>query len=190
MRSKQLRRAYGTIQYGHLDSEKYDSIEDYFENFVKVEIPKDTRLHAAAFAMEIGEKTSRVHIGFYIECEPLRTSTLRNAFDLYEAKHEAAFQTVRDARGSWNYCAGEGRYENKDALERMRFGEPTLYGEAEKVNLQSLVVRIMDGDNLSAILIDHPYEYAVHRARLHGFYYDYDRVLRGEPIGYLEPSGE
>ena len=185
--AKQMRRAFGTIQYGHLDSERFESVEHYYEEVIP-EICKDTRLYAGAFALEIGEKTDRVHIGFYIEClHPMRSSTLRNAFELYEPKHEAVFRTVRDAQGSWNYCVGAGRYEEKEAIDRSQFGEPTLYGAAEKVNLQTLITMVMDGESLSAIRKEHPYEYAVHRHRLHGFYYDYDRVLRGVSIGHADP---
>lgn len=171
----QLRRATGTIQFGHLDADKYDDIEVYWGSIPK--FCSDERLTAGAFALEIGEKTGRVHIQFYIEFrDRLRTQTLRNIFDLHESKHEQAFRRVLNAEGSWNYCTGQGpRYKDKHAEDRYQFGNPILYGSADGAGkLQDLVNMVIEGDSLTTIMKADPYAWAVHRTRIIPFFHDWN----------------
>lgn len=171
----QLRRATGTIQYGHLDVDFYDDIHDYWERLPI--LAGDDRITAGAFALERGEKTGRVHIQFYIEFrDRLRTQTLRSIFDLFEPKHEQAFRRVINAQGSWNYCVGEGpRYQDKDAIDRYQFGNPILYGSSDGPGkLQDLVNMVIEGDSLTTIMKADPYAWAVHRTRIVPFFHDWN----------------
>lgn len=169
----QLRRATGTIQYGHLDADEYDNLEDYWERLPK--LLTDERLSAGAFALEIGSKTNRLHIQFYIEfSDRLRTQTLRNIFDLHLPKHEACFRRVMDAQGSWDYCSGTGRYSDKDNEDTHVFGDPKLFGESKSANLRQMVQMVIEGDTLLEIMKADPYAWTVHRHRIVQFWHDWN----------------
>ncbi len=178
----QLRRATGTIHEAHLDIDQWDGIDHYFQDFIESQMPKE--ISAGAFALEVGEKTGRTHIQFYIEFnDRLRTSTLRGLFDLGLPKHEAAFNRVYDAQGSWDYCSGTGRYAGKKAIQRVVFGDPKLYGTAKQPRLAELVEMVIDGNSLKDIMRHSPYAWAVHRQRIVSFYYDwhdFEESIRAE----------
>lgn len=173
----QLRRATGTIQYGHLDSEIYESMNQYWEEALQPILAQSV-FTAGAFALERGEKTNRLHIQFYVEFDDrLRTSTLRNLFDLFLPKHSAAFQRVIDAQGSWDYCTGTGRYadgKSGEVEDRYQFGTPKLYGPKEGTSLRRLVGMVMDGSTLKEIMTEEPYAYCVHRSRITAFWMDWN----------------
>lgn len=163
--SLQIRRTAGTIQYGHLNPEKYSDMVDYFQELGK--IIQNKKISAGAFALEVGEETGRMHIQFYMEFEDrVRTSQLRNWFDLHLPKHESAFRRVIDARGAWDYCAGIGRYAEKPAIGRHVFGDPRLHGSETNVKLADLVQMVIDGNDLRSIMLHNPYAWTVHRHRI------------------------
>lgn len=175
----QLRRATGTIHEAHLDLDEYDGIVAYFEDFIESQMPKE--ISAGAFALEVGEKTKRTHIQFYVEFnDRLRTSTLRGLFDLALPKHEAAFNRVYHAQGSWDYCSGTGRYSGKEAIGRVVFGDPKLYGAEKHPSLADMVEMVIDGNNLDSIMRHSPYAWAVHRHRIVQFYTDWHHISRKE----------
>lgn len=161
-----LRRSTGTIHEGHLP----DGVQmmDYWDLFCKT-LPALEGYNAGAYALEL-TKNDNLHIQFYIEHDRKRTSTL--ARDL-GVSTEFVFDKVKSARGSWEYCTGTGKYAEKAAISRSSFGEPILYGDDQRADLQHLVSCIIDGATLNDIMKQYPYAWCVHRDRLIKFYNDW-----------------
>lgn len=164
-----LRRSTGTIQFGHLDAEVYEDMHHYWECLIATDFEK-LGFIAGSFALEIGERTQRVHIQFYVEHKRKRLSTLVTNFNFISQKSQAVFQTVIDAVGSWEYCTGTGKYEGKECISRHKFGVPKLYGTSAKADLKMLVDLVISGDTLDDIMQNHPYSFCVHQHRLVPFY--------------------
>lgn len=165
-----LRRCTGTIHYGHLDPDKYSDISEYFDAITQCDW-EGAGFHAGAFALEVGEKTNRLHIQFYVEHKRKRLNTLVHQFDLGSKFHAAVFDVVRDAQGSWEYCSGTGKYEGKKAAMRFKFGNPKLFGTSAKADLKVLVDLVISGDDLNDIMRSHPYSFCVHQNRIVPFYH-------------------
>jgi len=162
-----LRRSTGTIHQGHmLDSIR---IEDYYERLAKT-LPLMEGYHSGAIALEMTTKNN-LHIQFYIEHDRKRTTTL--AKDL-EVSTEFVFSKVNHARGSWQYCTGTGKYAEKPSIARASFGDPILFGNDTRADLQHLVACIIDGASLTEIMKEYPYAWCVHRDRLVKFNADWN----------------
>ncbi len=123
-----------------------------------------SKYRAGAFALEVGDKTARVHIQFYVERRrPVSFTTYGREFGCMEHSH----QTVRHPKGSWDYCTGQGVHEGKFAIDRFQFGEPVLYGNTEDSHsLKWCVEQIISGDHPASILRRNPYAWAVHSTRI------------------------
>lgn len=160
-----LRRSTGTIHWGHLDPNLYPDISSYFQAIKETDWPALGFL-AGAFALEIGEKTGRPHVQFYVEHKRKRLNTLVVNFNLSSHKHAAVFDTVRDAEGAWAYCTGTAKYEGKPAADRFRFGSPKLFGTSAKADLKMLVDLVIQGEDIDSIMRMHPYAFAVHQHRI------------------------
>lgn len=161
----QLRRAFGTIHEGHCHP-GWD-VANMF-HFLKSHL--DIKQYSAgALALEETEQ-GNLHIQFYVECLPKRLSTMAKDFFVTT---EAVFDIVRDAEGSWNYCTGSGRYEDKPAFERHQWGTPVLYGGTAKADLKHLVDLVISGAELDDIMRSNPYSYCVHRSRIVQFHADW-----------------
>lgn len=164
----QLSRSTGTIQQGHVADEQLD-IEAYFY-YLQETLPTLEWIHAGAFALEIGEKTHRKHIQFYMEHDRKRPRTIAKRMGITT---EFAIRTVISASGSWDYCTGTGRYENKTGVvDRFSFGEPILTDTGNKADLKMLVGLIVTGSTPKDILMEHPYAYTVHRRRIWDLFLD------------------
>ena len=164
----QLSRCTGTIQQGHVADETMD-IEAYFY-YLQETLPSLEWIHAGAVALEVGEKTNRTHIQFYLEHDRKRPSTIAKRIGI---STEFAIRTVISATGSWDYCSGSGRYENKTGvIDRFSFGEPLLTETGNKADLKMLVSLIVTGSTPQDILKEHPYAYTVHRQRIWNLYLD------------------
>lgn len=168
----QIRRCFGTIHQGHLES---GTIEDYFDSLLpKLEANSDYL--AGAFALERGEDTSRVHIQFYCEHTRKRTSTLAADFGL---RSEYVFDKVRDAPGAWAYCTQTGAHREKAGVIRsFTFGVPKLHGQSQRADLKLLVQLAMDGVTPEEMMRAYPYAWCVHRARMLAFFKDWDDLKR------------
>lgn len=178
-KAPQFRRSFGTIHMGHLP-ERFSSLEEYFHN-----LNPDNEVHdwadytAGAFALEEGSVTQRKHIQFYVEHKRKRPATLASDFYLSTG---AVFDSVRDAKGSWDYCTGSGAHRDKPALDRFQFGTPKLHGDTQRADLKMLVNLAMDGIQPEELVIAYPYAWAVHRQRMICFYRDWERVQRGHGL--------
>lgn len=174
-----MRRCFGTIHAGHLDSSWYEAppstldsrtgLRAFYEHLSTI-LPANPDIFSGAFALEEGEETGRMHIQFYIECKRKRPSTLAKLMGLSTG---AVFDIVRDAGGAWEYCTGTGRHEGKPALDRFSFGTPKLAGSSARADLKLLVDLVIAGDTLNEICNSYPYAWCVHRDRLIKFYRDY-----------------
>ena len=166
----QLRRSFGTIHAGHLNI-GWLTVEDYYMHLRDSELLHgDDRITYAAFALEQGEESGTIHVQFYMEHSRMLPSTLANLLDISTG---AVFDVVRDAQGSWDYCTGTGRYDDKPAMSRFQFGTPKLFGSSAKADLQALVSMVIEGENLESIMRQFPYSYCVHRARIVAFHNDW-----------------
>lgn len=99
-----------------------------------------------------------------------RTTTLARDLGL---STEYCFDKVKSAKGSWSYCTGTGKYEDKPAVSRMSFGDPILYGDDQRADLQHLVSLVIDGVELGQLMKEYPYAWCVHRDRIMKFYNDW-----------------
>lgn len=162
----QLSRCFGTIHAGHL-SEDFLTVEEYYY-YLRDEMDLDW-VHAGAFALEEGGKLGRTHIQFYMEHKRKRPRTMSRLFGLTT---EYVFRTVISATGSWDYCTGEGRHEDKPAKDRFQFGDPLLTETGNKADLKMLVGLVVSGTSPQDILKEHPYAYTVHRKRIWDLYFD------------------
>ena len=165
-----LRRSFGTIHEGHVPP-TWD-VQGLFE-YLTTHLPVD-EYHAGAMALEETQE-GNLHIQFYVEHKRKRTATLARDFLVTT---EAVFDIVRDAEGSWNYCAGLGKHKDKPALARHTWGTPILYGGSASSDLKTLVDLVIEGSSLDQIMIAYPYAYCVHRARLVAFAQDWQ--FRGQ----------
>ena len=161
-----LRRSTGTIHSGHLP-EGID-MKQYWELFTKT-VPSLEKYNAGAYALEL-TGNDNLHIQFYLEHDRKRTSTLARDLGL---STEYVFDKVKSARGSWEYCSGTGKYAEKPAVARGSFGDPILYGDDQRADLQHLVACIIDGATLNEIMKQYPYAWCVHRDRLIKFSQDW-----------------
>ena len=161
-----IRRSTGTIHEGHLPPSI--TVMDYWDMLSKT-LPTLEGYNAGAAALELTQNDN-LHIQFYFEHDRKRVTTL--ARDLGVTTH-AVFSKVRHARGSWEYCSGTGKYEDKPALARFTFGDPILHGDDQRANLQHLVACIIDGADLQELMKEYPYAWCVHRDRLLKFYQDW-----------------
>ncbi len=191
---KQLRRACGTIHLGHIDPEYYAELpqdaedkEQFFNEYLDFLIPhldESNGYRAGAFALEYGEKTGRLHVQFYVEFQsssPKRLTTLVKEWRLTVPE---VFDTVRSAKGSWNYCAGQGDYEDKGGvIRRYVFGEPLLFGTDKRTGLAEMVTMVIDGASLKEIMLSDPYAWSIHRARIYQLYLDWNNMSNLNPQG-------
>ena len=161
-----LRRSTGTIHSGHLPEDI--DIESYWDLFQKT-LPVLDGYNSGAAALELTEK-GNLHIQFYLEHDRKRTSTLAKDLGL---STEYCFSKVKSAKGSWAYCTGTGKYEDKPAESRFMFGDPILYGDDQRADLQHLVSLVIDGAELGQIMKEYPYAWCVHRDRIIKFYNDW-----------------
>ena len=177
----QLKRSTGAINVGNIQLGDEVPTEVHLRNLFKYWKSKfnwkEHGYNAGAFALERGD-TGNLHIQFYFECEKKRFRTMSNDLNI----QEFAFQRVRDAKGAWNYCTGEGAHEGKPAIDRFHFGEPKLHGDSSKADLRMMVNLIMEGVAISEIIKKHPYAWCVHRSRLMDFKRDWSAVQNGEDI--------
>ncbi len=128
-------------------------------------------------ALEIAPKTGTLHIQGYLEHSRKRLPTI--AKDL-ACNLTNGIMVVKDAQGSWNYCAGRGDYLDKHALDRFVFGEPKLHGSGQSAELKTLVQAIVDGAELDDIMKSNPYAWCVHRDRLIKFRNDWIYGIKNE----------
>lgn len=162
-----LRRAFGTIHEGHCPPNW--EITELWDWLIHQTDWPDKGYHAGAFALEETE-SGNIHIQFYFECTRKRTSTMAND---WMVSTPAVFDIVRDPAGSWDYCSGAGRHENKPAMDRFTWGTPILYGGTTSADLRMLVDLVIEGNDLPQIMHAYPYAYCVHRMRLVAFYDDW-----------------
>lgn len=166
-----LRRSFGIIHEGHCpDSWTVESLFDYLRTHLD-----PSEYHAGAIALEETEE-GNLHIQFYVEHTRKRTTTLARDFLVTTP---AVFDIVRNAEGSWNYCAGLGKHKEKPALARHSWGTPILYGGTASTDLKTLVDMVIEGNTLGEIMVSHPYAYCVHRSRLVAFHDDW-KFKRGQ----------
>ena len=172
----QLKRCFLTIHQGMLD-EKLASMRDneiamttYFK-LLKKQLAGLPEYHAGALALEIAPKTGTLHVQGYLEHSRKRLPTI--AKDLLCGLSNG-IMIVKDAQGSWDYCAGRGAYADKHALARHVWGEPKLHGSGGKADLRHLVQLIVDGAELDDIMKSNPYAWCVHRDRLLKFQRDWN----------------
>lgn len=185
---RRTRRSCGTIHLGHLD-EQYFAIEKagegegvyaFFES-LKSRDWVGMGYTAGAFALEIGERTERVHIQFYVEHGQKRATTLAKQFGV--ERPEVFYDTVKSPSAAWDYCVGQGKFEDKQAFDRFIFGDPILFGGSEgERTLSWCVNRIMSGVTPADVMRENPYAYAVHRERIWNLYRD---LLEFEQRGVL-----
>ena len=171
----QLKRSFLTIHQGMLD-EPFINMPDnetcmilYFDE-LKKSLAQRTEYIAGALALEIAPKTGTLHIQGYLEHSRKRLNTI--AKDLM-CNLTNGIMVVKDAQGSWNYCAGLHDYADKHALARHVWGEPKLHGSGGKADLRHLVQLVVDGAELEDIMKANPYAWCVHRDRMIKFRNDW-----------------
>lgn len=137
--------------------------------------------HAGAFALEEAPTTGSIHIHFYVEHTQ---KTAWNLSKFFGVTQEAVFyDTVRSAKGSWNYCTGEAKHEGKAALDRWEFGEPILWGRDDQdSSLKWCVDQIIGGSHPVDILRQNAYAYAVHRSRIWALHHDVTELERSGTV--------
>lgn len=183
--TRRTRRSFGTIHAGHL-GEEYSSlikreggeeaIQAYYERLRALPWT-DMGYTAGAFALERGERSGRVHVQFYVEHSQKRASTLAKQFMLQV--EQVFYDTVRHAAGSWAYCTGQGKYAEKEALDRFRFGDPVLFGGSEAdSSLRWCVDQLLSGSTPEDLLRDNAYAYCVHRQRIWALHTDLNHIER------------
>lgn len=166
---KRTRRSVGCIHLGHLPEEYRDegmatAMEIYW-NEIEQKDWSGEGYTAGAFAMEEAPSTGAIHIHFYVEHSQKAATTLCRQFGLTQPA--VFYDTVRSARGSWDYCTGAGKHEMKEAMARFDFGTPTLWGGSENdASLKWCVDRILAGSHPTDILRENAYAYTVHRQRI------------------------
>lgn len=170
----QLKRSFLSIHQGMLE-EPFVSMPDnetamklYWEDLLKNIDKKEYT--AGALAVEIAPKTGTLHIQGYLEHKRKRLNTI--ATDLM-CNLTNGISVVKDAKGSWDYCAGLGEYETKPAVARITWGEPKLHGSAENADLKTMVQAVIDGAELNDLMKANPYAWCVHRDRIIKFYNDW-----------------
>lgn len=170
----QLKRCFLSIHQGMLNPPFIEMPDNetamtlYWEELIK-SINKN-EYTAGALAIETAPKTGTLHIQGYLEHKRKRLTTIAN--DLL-CNLTNGISVVKDAQGSWNYCAGLGEYETKSAVARVTWGEPRLHGSAENADLKSMVQAIIDGAQLEDLMKANPYAWCVHRDRLIKFSNDW-----------------
>lgn len=126
---------------------------------------------SGAACLEIAPKTGNLHVHVYLEHKRKRLTTISKENLL---KGTNAIGVVKDAQGSWDYCAGLGIHVDKPAEARFTWGEPKLHGSIDKkADLKTMVQQIIDGASLTEVMKSNPYSWAVHRDRLVKFYNDW-----------------
>lgn len=175
----QLKRCFLTIWMNQLD-ERFASMADnetamraYWSELEKLTSTSKFRAEyqSGALALEIAPKTGNLHVQGYLEHSRKRLTTISKDLQLNLTN---AIGVVKDAQGSWNYCAGLGEYQDKLAEARITWGEPKLHGSSEKkADLKLMVNQIIDGATLTQVMKSNPYSWAVHRDRLVKFYNDW-----------------
>lgn len=171
----QLKRCFLSIHQGMLspplNSEQCNetAMRLYWDELKKA-IGQHPEYHAGALALEIAPKTGTLHIQGYLEHSRKRVSTI--ASDLL-CDLTNGIMVVKDAQGSWNYCAGLGEYADKKAIYRRVWGEPKLHGSADNNDLKTLIQQVIDGASLNDIMKSNPYAWAVHRDRVMKFHDDW-----------------
>lgn len=171
----QLKRCFLSIHQGMLspplNAERCNesAMRVYWDELKKA-IAQHPEYTAGALALEIAPKTGTLHLQGYLEHSRKRVSTI--ASDLL-CDLTNGIMVVKDAQGSWNYCAGLAEYAEKKAVSRLVWGEPKLHGSAEKNDLKTLIQQVIDGAALNDIMKSSPYSWAVHRDRVIKFHDDW-----------------
>ena len=137
--------------------------------------------HAGAFALERGDETDRVHIQFYVEHGQKTAATLARQVGI--AVPAVFYDTVRSAKGAWDYCTGLGKHAAKPAIARFSWGEPTLFGSTEAdTSFRWCVDEILSGARPEDILRANAYAYAIHRQRIWTLFSDLGQLERNGSI--------
>lgn len=176
----QLKRCTGAIWPGHLNADyqhdlaisKESTMEKYFDDLCLM-LDTNKSFTGGALALERGDRNGDLHVQYYLEHKPLRTKTLARGLML--GVEFAIGKVKHSAEGSYNYCAGLGEYQDKEAVKRHVFGEVKLYGSSEaKMEFGQLVEAVMGGSTLTQIMRAHPKAYAWHRRKIKDFWYDWN----------------
>lgn len=170
---RRTRRSVGTIHVGHLMPRWTELAQGQGEEIAMHAFFEELRQRewetlgftSGAFALERGNETDRVHIQFYIEHGQKTATTLSRQVGV--AVPAVFYDTVRSAKGSWDYCTGRGKHAVKPAIARFSWGEPTLFGSTEAdTSFRWCVDEILAGARPEDLLRQNAYAYAVHRQRI------------------------
>lgn len=171
----QLKRCFLSIHQGMLNPPYIDMPDNetamklYWEELV-TRLRSKKYFTAGALAIEIAPKTGTLHIQGYLEHDRKRLTTIASHL---MCNLTNGISVVKDAQGSWNYCAGLGEYENKDAVARFTWGEPKLHGSVQNADLKSMVQAVIDGAQLEDLMQHNLYAWCVHRDRIIKFHNDW-----------------
>jgi len=169
----QLKRSFLTLQQGMLDEELLDldheeAMRTLFHRLASLDRDK---FHAGALALERAPKTGTIHVQGYLEHKRMRPKTIAKHLHCRLAN---GVMIVKNAKASWDYCAGLGVHATKPALARLTWGEPLLHGSQDETKLRDLVNAIVDGAELDDLMKTNPYGWCVHRERLVKFHSDWN----------------
>ena len=171
----QLKRSFLSIHQGMLRNpyiempDNETAMKLYWDELI-IRLKSKKYFNAGALALEMAPKTGTLHIQGYLEHDRKRLNTI--------AQHlmcnlTNGISVVKDAKGSWDYCAGLGQYENKHAIARFTWGEPKLHGSAENADLKTMVQAVIDGAELNELMRANPYAWCVHCDRIIKFHNDW-----------------
>lgn len=187
-----IRRCFATVWPRHLGEKWHDKlVESINRDDQHLELMSEVYHHltrskhwyrekkytAVAVCLERGEELENVHIHMYLEHNQKRMTTLGKDFGFMHT----AFQTVRDATGSYNYVTGSGVHADKPALARWQFGEFKLHGDSQKADLRLLINHALSGMTKYDLFHQYPYSWCVHRDRMMKFYDDMKVYKKRKP---------
>ena len=171
----QLKRCFLSIHQGMLNPPYIDwadnetAMVSYWDELT-TRLRSKKYFTAGALALERAPKTGTLHIQGYLEHDRKRLTTIASHL---MCNLTNGISVVKDAQGSWNYCAGLGEYETKSAVARLTWGEPRLHGSVQNADLKAMVQAIIDGAQLEDLMKSNPYAWCVHRDRLIKFSNDW-----------------
>ena len=130
-------------------------VRNYCATYYKKPTETPDCVRYAIYGEEICPKTNKIHWQSYIELtKPMRMTAIKKAYDDNTIHLEKRKGTREEAR---DYCKKDNKYEEHGKW---------IKGQGHRSDLDSVVNKLVEGEKLSDVMMEHPMTYCKYRKGL------------------------